>query len=380
MSLFTSFKEEIKLYFFDKWLLASVTLVPLFLAFFLVHIFGNGQIQNIPIGIVDLDNSKLSRQLIRSCNASANLQVKTDFISQKEALLAMQKREIYAFLIIPKNLQKNFTKGYQINIPSYFNSQFILIGRSIDSALKIALENFNAKIKTLRHLSRGNIKLQQAFSTSVPIQMQITPLYNLSLNYAKFLLTAILPAIWQIIIVVSLVLNFAAQNNKTTMKSWIIRFGFKGFFAKLLIHQVLMMVLCVGFLLYFSLYLNFYVASWSLLLFAAWLCILASQAMGSLFYFINLDAPRALSLTAGFTAPSLAFMGVTFPISDMSTFAKIWSSLLPVIHYMKLQIALTAYESLSFEYKEHFFKLSLFCIAFLIVFLLAKKATKKELS
>ncbi len=42
---------------------------PLFTLFFMATIFGNGQMENIPIGIVDQDNTATSRSIIRNISA-----------------------------------------------------------------------------------------------------------------------------------------------------------------------------------------------------------------------------------------------------------------------------------------------------------------------
>jgi ABC-2 type transport system permease protein len=43
---------------------------------------------------------------------------------------------------------------------------------------------------------------------------------------------------------------------------------------------------------------------------------------------------RSLSLAGAFSAPAFAFLGVTFPASDMSVFAQFWRDLMPAAHYM----------------------------------------------
>ena len=43
--------------------------LPLFCLFFMATIFGSGQMENIPIGIVDQDNTATSRQIARNISA-----------------------------------------------------------------------------------------------------------------------------------------------------------------------------------------------------------------------------------------------------------------------------------------------------------------------
>ena len=77
--------------------------------------------------------------------------------------------------------------------------------------------------------------------------------------------------------------------------------------------------------------------SWSILLSAQLLMVIACQGIAALFFLLLLDPTKAMSFAAGFTAPAFAFAGVTFPATDMSLPAQVWRSLLPVTHYLEIQ-------------------------------------------
>ena len=49
--------------------LGVCVVLPLFCLFFMATIFGNGQMENIPVGIVDLDNTATSRNISRRISA-----------------------------------------------------------------------------------------------------------------------------------------------------------------------------------------------------------------------------------------------------------------------------------------------------------------------
>ncbi len=44
-----------------------------------------------------------------------------------------------------------------------------------------------------------------------------------------------------------------------------------------------------------------------------------------------------------YTAPAFAFLGITFPVSNMPEFAHIWHNLLLISHYLEIQIAQASY-------------------------------------
>ena len=63
--------------------------LPLFTLFFMATIFGNGQMENIPIGIVDQDNTATSRAIARNISAVPTFKV-TKHFGKAAILLALQ--------------------------------------------------------------------------------------------------------------------------------------------------------------------------------------------------------------------------------------------------------------------------------------------------
>ena len=59
--------------------------LPLFTLFFMATIFGNGQMENIPIGIVDQDNTATSRTIARNISAVPTFKVTRHFTNEAAA-------------------------------------------------------------------------------------------------------------------------------------------------------------------------------------------------------------------------------------------------------------------------------------------------------
>lgn len=111
--------------------------------------------------------------------------------------------------------------------------------------------------------------------------------------------------------------------------------------------------------------------NWSVLLLTQLFTVWASIAAGSTFFFITKDAAAGLSLSAAYSAPALAFMGVTFPVTDMTLPARIWRSLLPVCHYIEVQVAQVNYGAAFSAALPKLQALGLFCLPLLLSFYLA---------
>ena len=76
--------------------------LPLFTLFFMATIFGNGQMENIPIGIVDQDNTATSRTIVRNISAVPTFKVTKHFVNEAAAVnLCKRKRFMDIFPYLP---------------------------------------------------------------------------------------------------------------------------------------------------------------------------------------------------------------------------------------------------------------------------------------
>lgn len=64
-------------------------------------IFGNGQMENIPIGIVDQDNTATSRTIVRNISAVPTFKVTKHFVNEAAARESVQRKrfmDIFPYL------------------------------------------------------------------------------------------------------------------------------------------------------------------------------------------------------------------------------------------------------------------------------------------
>lgn len=80
--------------------------LPLFTLFFMATIFGNGQMENIPIGIIDQDNTATSRAITRNISAVPTFKVVKHYVNEAAAREAVQKKEIYGYLSYLRDLNR----------------------------------------------------------------------------------------------------------------------------------------------------------------------------------------------------------------------------------------------------------------------------------
>ncbi|CAJ1767131.1 ABC transporter permease [Aeromonas dhakensis] len=357
--------REWRLLWQDPFGRALASWLPLLLMGILCWIFSAGLARDLKVGLVDLDQSVLSHQLVYSLDASAGLKVARQFDSIAEGANALRGGDIYALVVLPDHLERDARQGTQPRVTVFNNGQFILIAKLVNSALAQVVGTLNGQVGVLTAMADGKA-LPGALGQAVPINSQVTALYNLNASYAQFLLSAILPAVWQILVVLY-GLNALARTDRLGL-DWTTKGVWFGLWRTLLPHVLIgwgwgllwMLLLFKGFAYPMH-------GSWLVLTVGLGLASAACVSMGAFFYAVIRDPARALSLAGAYTAPGFAFMGVTFPVSAMGDFAQFWRSLLPISHYVELQIGQTNYGQPLAAALPQFGALLLFLLPLLLV-------------
>ncbi|RLE20980.1 MAG: ABC transporter permease [Acidobacteria bacterium] len=337
-SLSSLIGREIRSWGSDPWQLALISWLPLVLFAALWWIFSAGIVTDLGIGVVDLDDSRLSRTLIRQLDATPALRIASRPLSVHEGRRAMSNAEIGALIVIPYDFQARTSKGLKPDVTAFYNGQFILIGKAVKSALFQAQATLAGRIDGGLALAQG-AALPQAAGLAVPVVPQLTPLYNRGMDYALFLVPAVIPALWQVVMIIGMLNAIGREHREGSWEQWLEPGPLKAFIGKMLPYVLVYWVMGIGFLLSFHL-LGWPVrGSWALIITAQGLTVIATAVMAGFLFVLVDDLPRSLSLAAAYTAPSFAFLGVTFPASDMPSLALFWRSLIPVCHFMDIQIS-----------------------------------------
>lgn len=337
----------------DHWLLSFATWVPMLVALTLWWIFAQGTPRQLPVGVVDLSHSHSARTFMQTLQASPTLQLHRVYADATEAKTALVNGDIYAYSVIPSDFERGLLLGLPPRVSTFYNSQYILTGRLISSAVMAAQATFNAEVETLKTLMKGDQTAAGAVSLSVPIQTQVTALFNRNNNYAQFLVSAMVPALWQILMVVITIMVLSTYARQQGLQAWLKGHPVRALLSALWPFMLLFWLQGLAFLLWFYVGLGWpFHGDFTTLMVAQALTVVASTIMGVLFYFLTLDAAHSMSFAGAFTAPSFAFLGVTFPVSDMVGLAQFWRDLVPVTHYIGVQIdqanyGLSAWASLS---------------------------------
>src|ERR1700761_5409693 len=109
-------------------LLAVAALVPLVLMALLISVFSAGLATRLPIAVLDLDNSDLSRSIIRMVDATPDTAVTQRVSDLAEGRAMILRGDVYGLLLLPKYLQRDVFSGRGPDVVFFYNTQTMTIG------------------------------------------------------------------------------------------------------------------------------------------------------------------------------------------------------------------------------------------------------------
>ena len=101
--------------------LFCMVIAPVFCYLFFTTLMGNGLPTDLPAGIVDLDNTSTTRNIIRNLDAFQQTKIIAQYSSVSEAREAMQRGEIYSFYYIPEGTTEEALASRQPKVSFYVN-------------------------------------------------------------------------------------------------------------------------------------------------------------------------------------------------------------------------------------------------------------------
>ncbi|WMT78423.1 ABC transporter permease [Bradyrhizobium sp. Ash2021] len=322
-------------------LLALTTLVPLGLMALLIAIFSAGLATRLPIGVLDLDNSDLSRTVVRMVDATPDAAVEVHVGELAAGRQLIQSGQIYGLLMLPKDLQRDVFAGRRPEVVFFYNTQKMTSGNIVLRGVSNAVPTAAAGIRLSLRTEQGQpADVAQADLTPIPVQTNA--LFNPTLNYVHFLLAALLPSLLQIVIVTTSSYS-AGMDIETNHRLRILRRLGGGLWpavaGKLLPYTILYLaILLVSDSILFHFFDLPLRGSGTLLLFAGILFILACQLIGTVLALVLKPMASAVSIGSLLTAPAFGYMGVSFPRHGMNAFAYGWGEILPGTWYLMARI------------------------------------------
>ena len=329
-ALLNVFRRELRRMTSRRIYFASCIVLPLFSLVFMATIFGHGQMENLPVGVVDADQTSLSRSIIRMVDATPELQVTKQYANETEARKAIQRKEIYGYLLIPSGIK---------SLCYYYHNAMLSVGGELHSTFETILKQVSVTPIVTEAVGLGESQTNIT-SFLIPISEEEMVSYNPNRNYAIYLSQPFFFVFLQVLLLLVTTYALGSESKFGTSDEWLqMAKGNIGIavIGKLLPYTFIFMVMGVlANVVFFNwmqmpLPCSLWVMNGITMLF-----ILATQALALLLYAIFPVLSLIISVVSMIGSLGATLSGVTFPVNFMDTPVYWASFLFPIRHFVEV--------------------------------------------
>lgn len=314
---------------------------PLFCFVFFTSLMAEGLPTDMPLGLVDNDNTTTSRSLARNLDAFEMTSIKEQYANVTEAREAVQRGDIYGFYYIPKGTTRKAQRQELPVVSFYTNYSYLVAGSLLYRDMRTMSELASGAASRTVLYAKGATE-RQAMAFLQPIVIDSHAINNPWLNYNVYLSNVILPGLLMLFIFMVTVFSIGTEVKYNTMHDWLIMARGSMFHAlagKLLPQTLIFYLIGIAFAigLYGVLHFPCHCGLPTMLL-VMFLGIIGAQGLG-VFMFAMLPTLRmSLSFASLWGVISFSICGMSYPVMAMHPTLQGLSLLFPLRHYFLLYV------------------------------------------
>jgi ABC-2 type transport system permease protein len=180
--------NEVKRVLSDRGVKGLMILAPLLYAAFYPQPYLGQTLRHIPIAVVDLDRTELSRSLIMNLDADASVRVAVRADTLAEAQAALFRRQVFGIIEIPAGATRDFLKGNPARLPAYVDAAYFLVfSKTLQG---IAESAATVTLAAASHDARSDGIGGQLIAAVSPATILPVPLFNPTGGYASYVVPA----------------------------------------------------------------------------------------------------------------------------------------------------------------------------------------------
>lgn len=167
-----------------------ILFLPLLYAFLFGTIYSHNVVNDVPVLILDEDQSKASRTLIQMYDDSEKLRIVGYASSKEELEAAMYDGQALAAIAIPRDFSKDMKTGAGTDVAYIVNSANNMNGNAVIGAIRKINQSYSTAVAAST-LEGAGVLPAWAMNLAYPIRMGLRILNNPTNGYTSFMLSAL---------------------------------------------------------------------------------------------------------------------------------------------------------------------------------------------
>lgn len=185
--LIKSFEEECKNFLTNKMNLLVLFILPILCVILLGVELSEGIITDIPIAVINYDDSTFSRQLVEKFDQNDTFNVSNYPSSEQELEQLMKNSKVRAGLIIPKNFYNDIVALKSPTVLMIYDGSHMSITSVAKAKATEILLTYKAGATITQLTARLNMSYRDAYNVAQAFQFNNRMMYNPSKSFEDFL-------------------------------------------------------------------------------------------------------------------------------------------------------------------------------------------------
>ena len=317
------------------YLFASVG-VMLLSTFFFLTLMQGGTAEKMPVAVVDLDQTSISRRLIHEMQATPSVDIQLITNSYPEARKAMQQGRIYGIFVIPEDFYSELVAFKRPQLDFYVTNAYTVGGNTAYKQM-LTMVNLTSGAFQREVLRKKGLTDEVIMHRIQPVAIEAHMVANPWSNYSVYLVSTILPGILGLICLMLTIFAIGYELKMRTAHAWLKAAGGNytvAMIGKLIPYTLMYIILGVGCHIILYRFAGFPVyGSHVRLMFGLLLFIFAMEALGITLIGLLPTLRDALSIGALYSMLGFSLSGFTYPQMSMLAPVKALTYLEPLRHY-----------------------------------------------
>ena len=175
-------------------------------------------LKEVPVVVVDLDRSALSRRLIRMVEANEYIRVASRADTTLQAEREVLAGRVGGLLVVPEGFERDILRGQQAHVGAFADASYLLVYRQVITGVLQAVRTLSAGIE-IRRFRAGGMSEAQALAARDPLPLVLRPLFNPAMGYATYVVPAVLLLILQQTLLIGIGMLSGTERERAAPES-----------------------------------------------------------------------------------------------------------------------------------------------------------------
>ena len=334
-------RRELKMMFARPLYMFASVGVMLLSTFFFLTLMRGGSAERMPVAVVDLDQTSISRRLAHEMQATPSVNICLVTNNYAEAREAMQQGHLYGIFVIREGFYADLVSFKRPQLDFYTTNSYTVGGNTAYKQM-LTMVNLTSGAFQREVLRKKGLPDEMIMHRIQPLVIEGHMIANPWGNYAIYLVSTILPGILGLICLMLTIFAIGFELKSRTSHEWLRTAGGNytvAMIGKLIPYTFIYLVLGVGchFILYrfagFPVY-----GSMGRLMFGLLLYIFAMEGLGITLIGLLPTLRDAISIGALYSMLGFSLSGFTYPQMAMLPPVRALSYMEPLRHYYLIYV------------------------------------------